>query len=168
MPEVSPTTPAAAIEACVSEAQAGSLTASEPKEVESVNNRSSAEFPEPPVSSHQPDQSVTSSSSAISYSHPTSPESEPVSPHGISECVPNESPAEEKKPMPVPVGRPSLSKHSLSCLPDPVWRCDACGFMLFSESGHTCSADLMQLLTHNESDEVGVSLENDVVCITLD
>ena len=168
LPEESSATPAAAIEACVSEPRAGSLTANEPKEVEKVNNQFSAEFPEPPVSSYQPDQSVTSSPSAISYSHPTSPESEPVSPHGISECVPNESPAVDKKTMLVPVGRPSLSKHSLSCLPDPVWRCDACGVMLFSESGHTCSADLMQLLTHNESNEVGVTLEDGFLCITLD
>ena len=167
-PGESPATPAAAIEAGVSEAQADSLTANEPDEVDTVNIQFSAESPELPVSSHQPDQSVTSSSSAISYSHPISPESEPVSLHGISEFVSNQWLAEEKMPMPVPVGRPSLSKHSLSCLPDPVWRCDACGVMLFSESGHTCSADLMQLLTHNESNEVGVTLEDGFLCITLD
>ena len=163
-PAASLTTPAAAIEACVSEA--GSLTVIEPEEVESANNQFSAESLLP-VPSHQAEQSVPSSSSAISCSHPISPESEPVLAREISDCLSIESPAQGRKTMPVPVGRPSLSKHSLSCLPDPVWRCDACGVMLFSEAGHTCSADLLQLVTHNESHE-SVSLEDGFLCITLD
>ena len=167
------TTPAATIEALETigpifpEPQAGPLTANEPEEVETVNNQISAESLQPLVPSHQAEQSVPSLSSAISCSHPISPERQAIVPHGISECLPIESPAQGRKTMPVPVGRPSLSKHSLSCLSDPVWRCDACGVMLFSEAGHTCSADLLQLVTHNESHE-SVSLEDGFLCINLD